>query len=947
MFANASSPQPGRQNQSGSDVRAFVYTTDESDYLWAGRAMRSLRAIGTDSKCIGEISAPMLNAILDEGGPVLFLKAGCWLIHPELFEWPRPSATGRGLCAIGVAERVSGSPEHTEREAVEEGSADCPQPVATAPQRSEKPPSAGTLGPPATLYLDQIAARHIATRGPASLSDIHQIALTDLRTVHYPLLDMYEDPGTRVLQVITGLQRGGAERMTLELVSELPTLNVRTRLVVLGRPSRGPFTAPAQTIDLSQEADRTQALARVAIRFGADLIHGHLLSVAEMRSISKAGVPLMMTIHNTREGWPKRFQEIDSNDATLLAPCSQAVEQQLIESRLPIPARTAWNGINLNGFRPTSERWQSGRELRIKWNFAPRDLVLVSVANPRPQKRLHLLPAILAALRSDSGLNREVRLVLAGEAAPANSEAQRCVSEMKHEFSRLGLDPHVKWPGPVSDVASLLAASDVLVSTSAHEGLSLAQMEALAMGCDVVATDVGGAKELAGDHPRLRLLPVDASAKQFAEVIASVVSTPRERTSQSTGGQSGETRSDSSSNLSPNWSSRQMARRYAWLYPRAIAAAKREKGEGLWLVTNNFSTGGAQSSARRLLLGLAAKGIKVRASVIEEQRDKPTPGRSALVEAGISVATFERADSACEANAIERLLTAIDRDKPQSVLFWNLRPHWKVLLADALLDVPVFDVSPGEMYFESLAAFFAKPRSGLPYGSARDYGARLAGVIVKYAAEAPRAADLLGATVHVVPNGVPLSNGIACAPKLTERLVLGTAARINPRKRIEDLFEALRVANGRLPAWTLRIAGGVERGCEDYARTLREQADGLPVEWLGDVRDLTGFHHELDVFLMVSEPAGCPNASLEAMASGLPVIATDVGGASEQVVGGETGRLVPPRDAQALAGALVELANEPALRRTMGARARALVEERFSVARMVEDYRRICLPRAD
>src|SRR5262249_4653764 len=154
-------------------------------------------------------------------------------------------------------------------------------------------------------------------------------------------------------------------------------------------------------------------------------------------------------------------EEMGSDDASLLAPCSQAVERQLIASKLSIPARTVWNGIDLNEFRPTPERLQSAREMRVKWNFAPEDLVLVAVANPRPQKRLHLLPAILAALHSTAGLNREVCLVLAGEASLANSEAQKCVGNMRHEFSRLGLDPHVKWIGPVSDVPLVLAGCDV------------------------------------------------------------------------------------------------------------------------------------------------------------------------------------------------------------------------------------------------------------------------------------------------------------------------------------------------------------------------------------------------------------------------------------------------------------------------------------------------------
>jgi glycosyltransferase involved in cell wall biosynthesis len=159
------------------------------------------------------------------------------------------------------------------------------------------------------------------------------------------------------------------------------------------------------------------------------------------------------------------------------------------------------------------------------------------------------------------------------------------------------------------------------------------------------------------------------------------------------------------------------------------------------------------------------------------------------------------------------MLEAIDNDMPQTVLFWNLRPAFKVLLADALLHVPVFDVSPGEMFYESLDSYFAQSRSELPYRTARDYGARLAGVIVKYQGEAQQAAEALGAPVHVVPNGVLLSEAAPAQSGRQDRLVFGTAARISPRKRLEDLLEAFRFANGRLPAYTLKIAGGVESGC--------------------------------------------------------------------------------------------------------------------------------------
>src|SRR4029077_2055635 len=124
----------------------------------------------------------------------------------------------------------------------------------------------------------------------------------------------------------------------------------------------------------------------------------------------------------------------------------------------------------------------------------------------------------------------------------------------------------------------------------------------------------------------------------------------------------------------------------------------------------------------------------------------------------------------------------------------------------ALCDIPVYDVSPGEMFYDSLQRYFMRPRPGLPYRTGLDYGKRLAGVIVKYRAEAKLAAELLGAPVHVIPNGVPLDGARNGAGPTGERLVIGTAARISPQKKLEELLLAVRCAHARLPDYVLRIA---------------------------------------------------------------------------------------------------------------------------------------------
>jgi glycosyltransferase involved in cell wall biosynthesis len=90
-----------------------------------------------------------------------------------------------------------------------------------------------------------------------------------------------------------------------------------------------------------------------------------------------------------------------------------------------------------------------------------------------------------------------------------------------------------------------------------------------------------------------------------------------------------------------------------------------------------------------------------------------------------------------------------------------------------------------------------------------------------------------------------------------------------------------------------------------------------------------------DLFVHPSREEGFSNAILEAMAAGLPVVACDVGGNPEAIVDGETGRLVPPRNAVAFASAVAELLADPEKRKAMGEAGRHRATERFSLDRMV------------
>ncbi len=122
----------------------------------------------------------------------------------------------------------------------------------------------------------------------------------------------------------------------------------------------------------------------------------------------------------------------------------------------------------------------------------------------------------------------------------------------------------------------------------------------------------------------------------------------------------------------------------------------------------------------------------------------------------------------------------------------------------------------------------------------------------------------------------------------------------------------------------------------DARRRLAERA-----ELVGTRRDVSELLAAADLFALSSRSEGLPISVLEAMAAGLPVVATDVGGVSELVVDGETGFLVPPTDAKALAQALETLLREPQLRRRFGAAARRRAEQRFDLPRFRDAHLRL------
>ncbi|HEY1122272.1 MAG TPA: glycosyltransferase family 4 protein, partial [Haloferula sp.] len=740
------------------------------------------------------------------------------------------------------------------------------------------------------------------------------------RIVHWPALDLAAtDERVAVYQIVTSLQHGGAEKIARDLAEELPRYHVAARLVTLGKPHRTSLEVPPGTLDLShvRRGERAGMLLKHAIAQGADVLHLHLTDAEETRALSKSGIPVIATVHNSREGWPRDWETLRKNDAALLLACSQAAEAELREALPELPVRTVWNGIRPNEFP------------EVPLPSATEGFTLACVANPRPQKRLELLPAIIAATRAQlaaRGMNQPVRLIIAGETSPNLTDAMDCKEKVDREAAKHGI--HLTWTEGKVPVREVLASAHGLVSCSAHEGLSLAHLEAISSGRPVIACDTGGTRELAWKNPAMTLLGAAATPEQFAKAIVDTLIAPPPSAHKL---------------VWRDFATARMAERVARF--ARLAASRKEKGNTLWFVTNNLSMGGAQSSLRRLAKSFHAQGHKVCVALLQEYPEHPTAGRQDLLDHGIDVFVPPPAGIIGPQEAVDLITAEMTASPPSSVVFWNAITTHKLLLADALPFTPVHDISPGEMWFSSFERTMENPPPGLPCRVPSDYGRLLESFVVKYGAEADRA-KAIGALVKVIPNGVLLPDQPRRRPQVEGALVFGTAARISPQKRLDELIEAFRLALPELPDCVLRIAGSVETGAEECARELLELSKDLPVEWIGETQDIGRFHANCDAFVMISDPAGCPNASLEALASGLPVIASDVGGASEQVIDGVNGRLVPARDVPAFAKAMVDLAHDATMRDAMSLAAREHIRRQFMLERMTDDYLRLFLPHA-
>jgi N-acetyl-alpha-D-glucosaminyl L-malate synthase BshA len=193
--------------------------------------------------------------------------------------------------------------------------------------------------------------------------------------------------------------------------------------------------------------------------------------------------------------------------------------------------------------------------------------------------------------------------------------------------------------------------------------------------------------------------------------------------------------------------------------------------------------------------------------------------------------------------------------------------------------------------------------------------------------------------IDVVPNFVDVERfrpGGGAAARATRPPVLIHVSNFRPLKRVGDVVEVFARVRAGGPARLRLVGDGPERA--GAVAELERRGLAADVEVVGEPADLAAVLADADVFLLPSETESFGLAALEALACGVPVLASDVGGLPEVVRDGEVGFLCPVGDVAAMAAGVRRLLDDPSLRAAMGAAARRRAETLFRPEPAIEGY---------
>ena len=308
----------------------------------------------------------------------------------------------------------------------------------------------------------------------------------------------------RIVYVLTSLGMGGAEKQALALAERMEKSGHAVALLVLRPRLPEEWPATVETAWLGVRKTPLSVLAglvrgyRFLRDFQPDLVHSHSFHANIFARLLRLRMPhlvVVSTVHNVYEGgWPRMlaYRLTDGLSRRTVA-VSQAAADRFVRLKAVAERRclVLANGIDIAEFTPNTESRAFVRSaMGIGRAAAIQGFIWLAAGRITPAKDY---PNLLRAFAKVRAHRSDVLLWIAGGCAGAE------VTRLKELSAQLDLGDSVRWLGLRRDMPALLDAADGFVSASAWEGMPLAVGEAMAMEKPVVATDVGGVRELVGD----------------------------------------------------------------------------------------------------------------------------------------------------------------------------------------------------------------------------------------------------------------------------------------------------------------------------------------------------------------------------------------------------------------------------------------------------------------
>ena len=754
----------------------------------------------------------------------------------------------------------------------------------------------------------------------------------------------------RVMYVVPDLGPGGAERHVTTLILRLDPARFTCSAVCIGAEGelfgdlvragipavalrRTKRQALAALAGLVREMRRRRPDVVVVLGYNAEML-GRIAAII-------AGVPhRVVWVHNCGDlGGDTRVRRLADRlldrHTDAYFGVARAQTRYLVED-LGYPAhkiRIIHNGVDPTGYRPADEQ-----RARALLGIDPQRPVVGIVGWLRPEKD-HVL--LLQAARRLVDEFPDLTVLVVGDGPMRR--------RIEHAAAELGLADHVLLVGVRSDVPDILPALTVFTLCSyTIECFPMALLEAMASGRPAVCTDVGGVGEMLADGITGYLVPPHdpvALADRLAKLLHD-----RQLCQRMGAAARARVQREFGLDASADAAARELTA-VAGIAPRPGGRPgglpERRPNWGpirLTVVLDLTFVGGVEMLLLNLFRHFDPAVVRPRLVCLREAGPLADDFRAA----GFEVETLDRTGR-FDLRTLPRLVASLRADRTDAVLVPHHHRASLALgrLAAVIARVPVNIVAAHDMDLASVGSRV------LPRWAVRTLGVSDALVLLTASqGEYLRSQEGVGRHVWesvrevVIPNGIDLPECPGLAERARARaalgvtaddVVVGVVARLSPQKAHHVLFEAVARCLPDVPSLRLVVIGDGELGPRLH-RSAEQLGIGHRTTFLGTRRDVPLLLPGLDVSCLSSVHEGVPIALIEAMAAGVPIVASDCGAVRDIVDDGEQGYLVPVGDVDRFADRLRLLAGDPDLRARLGKAGRVRAEREFDIERTARAY---------